>query len=1098
MCAIALTLVTFVSVLLDGGAVSASGSDSVAAGTGSTIDFGAFVNCLGGPAATVTPGCSTANFHPDGHIDLLDVAIAQRSFLLTPGPIQPGAETAGQIDPIGDADEYTFFGTFGVAATVDFSTPLVNNRPDLVVRLDLVRPNGTIATTTASCGTNARLDNVVLDATGTWKVRVSAYESWASCGFGADDAIRTGFYTLTVCLSNATPFPIAYGETKIGEFLSDCQIVNYQFQGLVGDYATVLYFGTAVARRVLLYAPNGALLTTGGGGLGGGFIDALLPLNGAYRIAVEAADGQTTGSFTIGLTELSGATPITGGSATAGVLSEVAEAHDYSFDGAYGATVTVDFSTPSVNNRPDIVSRLDLVRPNGSLASSTASCGTTARLDSAVLDATGTWTVRVRAYESWYNCGFGPSTEVTTGDYTLTVCTSDAPPIAIAYGQSKPGGFSSDCQIVNYSFAGSAGDLVTALYFGTVPARGVRLYSPNGTLLVNGGGGQGGGFIDALLPLNGTYRIAVEAIDGQPPGTFTLGVNKLGNAVPIALNTPTNGTLSQVAEADIYSFNGTFGAAATVDFSTPQVGNRPDIAVRLDLVRPNGTLASSTASCGTTVRLDSVPLDATGLWVVRVRAYESWFNCGFGPDTELTTGSYTLTVCTSNADPIPIAYGEAKQGSFSSDCQIVNYSFNGFVGDLVTALYFGTVPARGVRLYTPNGTLLVNGGGGQGGGLLDAFLPLNGTYRVAVEASDGQSAGTFVFSISELSQASPITPNVSTPGTLVDVGDVGLYSFEGTFGNYATVDFSTPTVASRPDIVSRLDLVRPNGSLASSTASCSNNARIDVASIDQTGTWTVRVRPYESWVGCGQGVDTGLLTGGYTLNVCTSDGAPIPIAYGQTNNANFVADCQVINYGFQGSVGDAVTVMYAGPAIARRILLYAPNGALLASSGGGSCPTLADVSLPLDGQYRIWLEASDNQPIGNFSVGLNKLPQAVPINFNAPRAAAISQTGEVDVYSFAGTSGSSATVDFVTTNVGGIPDLPVRLDMVRPNGTVAASTASCSTTARLQSVALDATGTWLVRVRAYESWCQCGFGVPPNLMTGNYTVTVCNQATCPP
>jgi len=203
----------------------------------------------------MAPGCSVANFHPDApsaHIDLLDVAIAQRSFLLSPGPLQSGVETAGEIDTIGDVDEYTFFGAFGVSATVDFSTPTVNARPDLIVRLDLVRPNGTTATTTASCSTTARLDSIVLDATGTWKVRVGVYENWASCGYGADDALRTGLYTLAVCLSNATPIPIAYGETKNSSFFGDCRIVNYQFQGSVDDLVTVLYLGTAYARRVQL------------------------------------------------------------------------------------------------------------------------------------------------------------------------------------------------------------------------------------------------------------------------------------------------------------------------------------------------------------------------------------------------------------------------------------------------------------------------------------------------------------------------------------------------------------------------------------------------------------------------------------------------------------------------------------------------------------------------------------------------------------------------------------------------------------------------------------------------------------------------------
>ena len=1068
------------------------------AGLPLTFDIAAFGECLDGPAAAIAPGCSTANFHLDGHVDLLDVAIVQRSFMLAPGPIQLGAETAGMIDPIGDVDEYTFFGMFGISATVDFVTPTVNNRPDLVVRLDLVRPNGTTATSTASCSTTARLDSFVLDATGTWKVRVAVYESWASCGYGADDALRTGLYTLTVCLSNAVPIPIAYGETKTGSFFSDCQIVNYQFQGSVDDLVTVLYFGTAVQRRVQLYGPNGALLVTGGGGQGGGFLDALLPLDGTYRIAVEAADGQATGSFTIGLTELGGATPIGSSMATAGALSRVAEADDYSFEGIYGTTVTVDFVTPSVNNRPDIVSRVDLVRPNGTPATSTASCSATARLDSVVVDAAGTWTVRVRAYEAWYNCGYGPDTDITKGNYTLTVCTSDAPSIPIAYGQSKPGSFTTDCQIVNYAFQGAVGDVVTALYFGTSAARRVQLFGPNGTLLVNGGGGQGGGFVDALLPLDGMYRIAVEVADGQQPGNFTVGLNKLGNATPIALNTPTAGALSQIAEADVYSFNGTFGTSATVDFVTPLVNNRPDIVVRLDLVRPNGTQATSTATCGTTARLDSVVLDATGVWVVRVRAYESWFNCGFGQDPGLTTGNYTLTVGTSNADPIPIAYGQTKQGSFTSDCQIVNYSFNGSVGDFATVLYFGPTPARRVQLYNPNGGLVVNGGGGPGGGFLDASLPLNGTYRIAVEASDGQASGDFSIGLSELSQAVSIAFSTSTPGSLWAVGDADLYSFEGTFGGYVTVDLSTPLVENRPDIVPRLDLVRPNGSLATQTASCGTTARIDVASIDATGTWTVRVRPYESWVNCGVGVDTGPLTGSYTLSVCSSDAAPIPIAYGETKNGNFGTDCQVVNYAFQGSFGDAVALMYAGPAVARRMLLYAPNGTQIAASGGGSCPTLGDIVLPLDGQYRIWVEAADNQATGGFSIGVNKLPAAAPIAFNTPRFAAISQTGEVDVYSFAGTSGTSVTVDFITPNVGGIPDLPVRMDLVRPNGTVATSTASCGTTARLQSVQLDATGTWLARVRAYESWCNCGSGVASNLMTGSYTVTVCNQATCPP
>jgi len=41
-------------------------------------------------------------------------------------------------------------------------------------------------------------------------------------------------------------------------------------------------------------------------------------------------------------------------------------------------------------------------------------------------------------------------------------------------------------------------------------------------------------------------------------------------------------------------------SARPVDFVTPTVAGRPDLVVRLDLLRPSGTTAASTASCGTT------------------------------------------------------------------------------------------------------------------------------------------------------------------------------------------------------------------------------------------------------------------------------------------------------------------------------------------------------------------------------------------------------------------------------------------------------------------------------------------------------------------
>ncbi|MEK7711206.1 MAG: hypothetical protein AAB341_04840, partial [Planctomycetota bacterium] len=72
------------------------------------------------------------------------------------------------------------------------------------------------------------------------------------------------------------------------------------------------------------------------------------------------------------------------------------------------------------------------------------------------------------------------------------------------------------------------------------------------------------------------------------------------------------------------------------------------------------------------------------------------------------------------------------------------------------------------------------------------------------------------------------------------------------------------------------------------------------------------------------------------------------------------------------------------------------------------------------------------------------------------------------------------------------------LDLVRPDGTTAATVPSCDFTARLDNVAVNQTGLWTVRVRTYEQWLNCGYGADTALLTGAYRLTVCTSTTCPP
>ncbi|MBI4719521.1 MAG: hypothetical protein HY763_17125, partial [Planctomycetes bacterium] len=313
-------------------AVGVRASDEVVAGAGSTLDYPAFHDCLDGPSAPVAAGCSSSDFHPDGHVDLRDFAVLQRSYqTLSLSSIQPGAEAVGEIAPIGDIDVFTFFASQGAFVTVDYFTPMVGGLPDHFARLDLIRPDGAIASTNALCG-NFRLDNVAVNQSGTWTVRVRTHESWANCGYGAVSALQTGLYTLTVCLSSTPAIPISYGQTIASAFAVDCQIVNFSFTGSSGDVVSAFYAGPTSTRRLRLFDPAGVEIGSSASGVTVGIFDEVLLANGTYRLWAEALDNDAVGAFGISLTELDGAVPIAFNTPVNTSISQTAEVDLYAFN----------------------------------------------------------------------------------------------------------------------------------------------------------------------------------------------------------------------------------------------------------------------------------------------------------------------------------------------------------------------------------------------------------------------------------------------------------------------------------------------------------------------------------------------------------------------------------------------------------------------------------------------------------------------------------------------------------------------------------------------------------------------------------------------
>lgn len=417
------------AAILCAGPAPAQEPDAVVAGSASTLDYPAFYDCFDGPIVGVAAGCTTSNYNLDGHVDLKDLAVFQRSYqTLLQTAIVPGATMLGEILPAGDTDIYTFFAPQGVFVTVDlFTQTTPSGYLDIFPRVDLLRPDASQAATVSACG-STRLDTVPVDASGTWSVRVRENPQWFNCGYGALEPLRTGQYTLTVCLSNTTSNPIPYGQTILGAFSSDCHVVNYTFAGSSGDVVTALFVGNASVRRMRMFDPSGSEIGVTGPGVTVAIVDEVLAANGTYRLSVEALNDSPIGTFGIGLSELDAAVPIAFNTPVNTTIGQPAEVDLYEFTAVSGSTVTVDYGTPTDGQGyPQHFARVELIRPDGTTAAGNAACGNF-RLDSVAVNQTGLWTVRVRTHETWYNCGYGNLPALTTGNYTLRVCTSSPCP----------------------------------------------------------------------------------------------------------------------------------------------------------------------------------------------------------------------------------------------------------------------------------------------------------------------------------------------------------------------------------------------------------------------------------------------------------------------------------------------------------------------------------------------------------------------------------------------------------------------------------------------------------------------------------------------
>lgn len=301
------------------------------------------------------------------------------------------------------------------------------------------------------------LDDCVLDVGETGDASFAAATA-AVAAAGGVTASNAG-------TSPAQVTPITVGQTESGQIASAAQEDDYTFTATAGQ---IVYLQTHVTctgpLAWHLLGPNGSDLA--GSQVCNDLGRVALPSEGTYTIAVNK-DRSTTGAygFTLSSVPATVVTPVSPGQTVNGSISTAGQWADYTFQGAAGQTFYVQRSgscTPQIS--------WDLRGPDQAPILSTGACNDLGR---AALTTSGTYTIRL----------YGNHT--ATGAFSFTLLAVPATVVTpITIGQAVSGSLTAPGQWADYTFQGSAGEVITAHATGVcVDGLGWQLLGPSGNLL---------------------------------------------------------------------------------------------------------------------------------------------------------------------------------------------------------------------------------------------------------------------------------------------------------------------------------------------------------------------------------------------------------------------------------------------------------------------------------------------------------------------------------------------------------------------------------------------------------------------------------------
>lgn len=620
--------------------------------------------------------------------------------------IEIGDTIAGSIDVAGETDEHTFVGEIGDVIIVR----LAEVTPQLYPSLLVAGPHGY----DSWAGHNFTFVELLigpLEQSGVLDVYVSDHE-----GTG------TGEYRLHVQRVNGPVDPVVLhpNDTVAGELSQPAATQVYLLN--IGSEDRILLRmaedegSHELHPEIRIYHPGGAAVFTGEDNIVAEINGAILPESETYTILVADHLGTTFGDYWLHCQRLNNpasATAINYGQSLVGGLANRAETDAFTFSGANLERLVARLV--EIDNDTELLLRL--YDPLGDQVTG-ASGFTKAELPLTMLEEDGTYTLLVMD---------SPGTDI--GGYSLHIQCTNNPSGAgtLLQGATTTGTVGQPAATRAYRLAADAGDrglfrMVEGEFdYYLYPE--LRLYRPDGTLVADNHDDPTAGFNALEMPVTGVYTLLAMDYIGSNAGDFWLYwqcLNDLVSATPVSYGQTLSGTLGTRAEADVFTFTGD-----DLDLVLARlVETDPETEPLLRLYGPDGNQITG-ASHFTLAELPLSALPGDGTYSLVVMD---------SPGTDI--GGYSLHLqCINNpADATELAYGATVTGSVDPPARSVAYTLNGIAGDRVLmraaegAATTEVFPE--IRIYRPDGELVVEAHDNTVAAINTAMLPISATYTV--------------------------------------------------------------------------------------------------------------------------------------------------------------------------------------------------------------------------------------------------------------------------------------------------------------------------------------------------------------------------------